>query len=147
MFCDKVSVGASPASVGSSYLMSGLVFFFLFLFELFWLLEVAWGFCPSAASIGVRSAGCCTSLGEPSIINYCQLLIAIAMLRGLLLLTLAMAVLAPPRTDLYKVLGLERGAAESDIKKAFRRLSAQWHPDVNSSPEAKDKFIEIQRVS
>jgi hypothetical protein len=71
----------------------------------------------------------------------------IVMMRGTLLLLLALTVLAAPKTDLYKVLGLERGVAENDIKKAFRRLSAQWHPDVNKDPEAKDKFIEIQRVA
>lgn len=68
------------------------------------------------------------------------------LMRVTLLAVLLVTVLAAPKTDLYKVLGLERGAAENDIKKAFRRLSTQWHPDVNKDPEAKDKFVEIQRV-
>lgn len=68
-------------------------------------------------------------------------------MRGVLLaVMLAAAVLAGSQTDLYKVLELQRGAEEKEIKKAFRRLSSQWHPDVNREPEAKEKFIQIQRV-
>lgn len=64
----------------------------------------------------------------------------------LIAVLLAAAVVASSQTDLYKVLELERGAVEKDIKKSFRRLSTLWHPDVNSDPGAKDKFIQIQRV-
>ena len=34
-------------------------------------------------------------------------------------------------TDYYKVLGLEKGASEAEIKKAFRSLARQFHPDAN----------------
>mmetsp|Transcript_21802 Transcript_21802/g.33517 ORF Transcript_21802/g.33517 Transcript_21802/m.33517 type:complete len:424 (-) Transcript_21802:2519-3790(-) len=43
----------------------------------------------------------------------------------------------------YDVLGVERNADQNEIKKAFRKAAREWHPDVNSSPEAEDKFQEI----
>jgi molecular chaperone DnaJ len=45
--------------------------------------------------------------------------------------------------DYYEVLGVTRDADESEIKKAFRRLARELHPDVNSQdPDAEDKFKE-----
>ena len=38
--------------------------------------------------------------------------------------------------DYYQVLGVERGAAEADIKKAYRRLVRKHHPDVNQAADA-----------
>jgi molecular chaperone DnaJ len=47
------------------------------------------------------------------------------------------------RRDPYEVLGVARDAAEGDVKKAFRRLARELHPDVNShDPEAEEKFKE-----
>lgn len=47
------------------------------------------------------------------------------------------------KRDYYEVLGLQRGASEDDIKKSFRRLARQYHPDVNKEKGAEDKFKEI----
>lgn len=47
------------------------------------------------------------------------------------------------KKDYYEVLGLTKGASEEEIKRAFRRLAKQYHPDVNKDPGAEEKFKEI----
>ena len=48
-----------------------------------------------------------------------------------------------PKRDYYDVLGVPRGAADAEIKKAFRRLARELHPDVNKDdPGAEEKFKE-----
>jgi molecular chaperone DnaJ len=49
-------------------------------------------------------------------------------------------------TDYYAVLGLARGATDSEIKRAYRRLARDLHPDVNPEPEAKERFQEVNRA-
>ena len=45
--------------------------------------------------------------------------------------------------DYYEVLGVDRGADDGEIKKAFRRLARELHPDVNAhDPDAEEKFKE-----
>jgi len=46
----------------------------------------------------------------------------------------------------YKRLGLSKSASKEDIKKAFRQLALQYHPDRNKSPDAAQKFIEINEA-
>ncbi len=47
------------------------------------------------------------------------------------------------RRDPYEVLGVARDAGETDVKKAFRRLARELHPDVNThDPQAEEKFKE-----
>ena len=45
--------------------------------------------------------------------------------------------------DYYKVLGLSRDASETEVKKAFRQLARQYHPDKNKADDAEEKFREI----
>jgi molecular chaperone DnaJ len=49
-------------------------------------------------------------------------------------------------TDYFGVLGLSRGASDTDIKRAYRRLARDLHPDVNPDPEAKERFQEVTRA-
>jgi molecular chaperone DnaJ len=44
--------------------------------------------------------------------------------------------------DYYEVLGISRTAGEAEVKKAFRRLARELHPDVNSEPDAEARFKE-----
>jgi molecular chaperone DnaJ len=46
------------------------------------------------------------------------------------------------RRDAYEVLGIERGADERQIKKRFRVVARELHPDVNSEPDAEERFKE-----
>ncbi|RBY78557.1 molecular chaperone DnaJ [Blastococcus sp. TF02-09] len=49
-------------------------------------------------------------------------------------------------TDYFGVLGLAREASDADIKRAYRRLARDLHPDVNPDPEAKERFQEVTRA-
>jgi molecular chaperone DnaJ len=48
--------------------------------------------------------------------------------------------------DYYEVLGVSRNASEEELKSAFRRLARQYHPDVNKSPDAEERFKEINEA-
>lgn len=46
-------------------------------------------------------------------------------------------------TDPYKVLGVAKNADSAAIRKAYKKLARQWHPDVNKEPRAEGKFKEV----
>ena len=50
------------------------------------------------------------------------------------------------KRDLYAVLGVARGATDAEIKRAFRRLAQQWHPDVNKDTGSDLRFKEINEA-
>src|SRR3954451_25324798 len=49
-------------------------------------------------------------------------------------------------TDYYGVLGLSQGASDTEIKRAYRKLARDLHPDVNPDPGAKERFQEVNRA-
>lgn len=46
----------------------------------------------------------------------------------------------------FDILGIPEGSAEAEIKKAYRRLAMEYHPDKNDAPEAQAKFIEVSEA-
>src|SRR5437764_13556776 len=51
--------------------------------------------------------------------------------------------MATTQRDYYEVLGIGRAAEEAEIKRAFRRLARELHPDVSDAPDAEQRFREV----
>src|SRR5690606_33822711 len=54
--------------------------------------------------------------------------------------------MATQKADYYEVLGVSRDATQDEIKRAFRRLAMEYHPDRNPDPGAEEKFKEINEA-
>ena len=52
----------------------------------------------------------------------------------------------PQDRDYYEVLGVGREATADEIRRAYRRLARQYHPDVNKSSDAATRFAEMQEA-
>jgi molecular chaperone DnaJ len=50
------------------------------------------------------------------------------------------------KRDYYEVLGVSRGSSMDEIKSAYRDLALKYHPDRNPSPDAEDRFKEINEA-
>jgi molecular chaperone DnaJ len=50
------------------------------------------------------------------------------------------------KRDYYEVLGIAKSASKDEIKKAYRRLARQYHPDVSKEPDAENKFKEVNEA-
>ena len=50
------------------------------------------------------------------------------------------------KRDYYEVLGINKGATQDEIKKAYRKLSKKFHPDINKEPDADEKFKEVKEA-
>jgi curved DNA-binding protein len=49
--------------------------------------------------------------------------------------------------DYYEVLGVDRKASPEEIQKAYRKLARKYHPDINKTKEAEDRFKEINEAN
>ncbi len=49
-------------------------------------------------------------------------------------------------SDYYEILGIDKNATKEEIKSAFRKKAKEYHPDVNKSPDAEEKFKELGKA-
>ncbi|KAM8917417.1 dnaJ homolog subfamily C member 16 [Spinachia spinachia] len=62
-----------------------------------------------------------------------------------LLILSVQLVKAASEYDPYKILGVSRSASQAEVKKAYKNLAKEWHPDKNKDPNAEDMFIKVSK--
>src|ERR671933_673786 len=55
--------------------------------------------------------------------------------------------MATTQRDYYEILGVSRTADDAEIKRAFRRLARELHPDVSDAPDAQERFRELAEAA
>ncbi|XP_058820805.1 dnaJ homolog subfamily C member 16 isoform X2 [Topomyia yanbarensis] len=95
-------------------------------------------FCPERKEFVKRSKN--TNSGN---LRWCHLLVGGVFV---LLLLAIVAQAASGAADPYKILGLQRHATLQDIRRAYKQLAKEWHPDKSDHPEAETKFVEIKQA-
>jgi molecular chaperone DnaJ len=50
------------------------------------------------------------------------------------------------KRDYYEVLGVSRSSSQDEIKKAYRQMARQWHPDVSNAPDAEARFKDLNEA-
>uniref|UniRef100_A0A672G4A9 DnaJ homolog subfamily C member 16-like n=1 Tax=Salarias fasciatus TaxID=181472 RepID=A0A672G4A9_SALFA len=68
------------------------------------------------------------------------------LLLAMFLLILSVSLVkAASEYDPYKILGVSRSASQAEIKRAYKNLAREWHPDKNKDPKAEDMFIKVSK--
>lgn len=70
----------------------------------------------------------------------CENLVLLTALCGIWTVNISLA-----KKDFYEILGVKKNATEKQIKRAFRKLAVQYHPDKNKEKDAQAKFLEIAK--
>ncbi|XP_053688060.1 dnaJ homolog subfamily C member 16 isoform X2 [Sabethes cyaneus] len=100
-------------------------------------------FCPERKGYVNKSKNSSSCSSSRSRANNYWLLTAVC---SLLLVLLAGQVAAAAGTDPYKILGVQKHANLQDIRRAYKQLAKEWHPDKSDHPEAETKFVEIKQA-
>ncbi len=58
----------------------------------------------------------------------------------------ALCILIMNNTEFYDRLGVSKDASQDEIKKAYRKMSKKYHPDINKEPGAEEKYKEVQEA-
>ncbi|KAL4706296.1 hypothetical protein ACJJTC_004905 [Scirpophaga incertulas] len=64
----------------------------------------------------------------------------------IVVVSLVPLIIAQKIGDPYKILGVHRRATLTEIRKAYKQLAKEWHPDKNEDPNAETRFVEIKQA-